>query len=68
MQSGVRVTSLVMNRLQFCWQMTSSKVMYLLLTQMVKEFDRLRASMMAIVEVPKEETYRYGIIESRESV
>ncbi len=35
-----------------------------LLHQMVKEFDRLRASLMAIVEVPKEETYRYGIIEA----
>ena len=35
-----------------------------LLHQMVKEFDRLRASLIAIVEVPKEETYRYGIIEA----
>lgn len=34
------------------------------LHEMIKEFDRLRASMMAIVEVPKEETYRYGIIEA----
>ena len=34
------------------------------LHQMINEFDRLRASMMAIVEVPKEETYRYGIIEA----
>ena len=33
---------------------------------MVNEFDRLRASMMAIVEVPKEETYRYGIIEAEQ--
>lgn len=38
-----------------------------LLTQMVKEFDRLRASMMAIVEVPQEETYRYGIIEGKKA-
>lgn len=34
------------------------------LHQMIKEFDRLRASMVATVEVPKEETYRYGILET----
>ncbi|NNK95031.1 MAG: UTP--glucose-1-phosphate uridylyltransferase GalU [Desulfobacterales bacterium] len=37
------------------------------LYQMINEFDRLRASMMAIVEVPKEETSRYGIIEGEEA-
>ncbi len=34
------------------------------LHQMVKEFDRLRASMVAIIEVPKEETSKYGILEA----
>lgn len=38
------------------------------LQQMIKEFDRLRASMMAIVEVPQEETSRYGIIEAKEEL
>lgn len=33
------------------------------LRQMINEFDRLRASMVAAVEVPKEETNRYGILE-----
>ncbi len=37
------------------------------LHQMIQEFDRLRASMMAIVEVPSEETDRYGIIEPDQS-
>jgi len=35
-----------------------------LLKQMISEFDRLRASMMAIIEVPKEDTSQYGIIEA----
>ena len=34
------------------------------LHQMINEFDRLRASMMAIIEVPREDTSRYGIIEA----
>jgi UTP--glucose-1-phosphate uridylyltransferase len=34
------------------------------LHQMIKEFDRLRASMVAIIEVPKEETSKYGILEA----
>ena len=35
-----------------------------LLFQMINEFDRLRASIVAAVEVPKEETSRYGILET----
>ena len=34
------------------------------LHQMINEFDRLRASMMAIIEVPSDETDKYGIIEA----
>lgn len=34
------------------------------LYQMTKEFDRLRASMVAAIEVPKEETSKYGILET----
>jgi UTP--glucose-1-phosphate uridylyltransferase len=34
------------------------------LFQMMKEFDRLRASMVAAVEVPRVETYKYGILET----
>lgn len=34
------------------------------LHEMVMEFDRLRASMVAIIEVPKEETSKYGILEA----
>ncbi len=34
------------------------------LHQMVKEFDRLRASTVAVIEVPKEETSRYGILDA----
>lgn len=34
------------------------------LHQMVKEFDRLRASMVAIFEVPREDTSKYGILEA----
>ncbi len=37
------------------------------LQQMIREFDRLRASIMAIIEVPKEETSRYGIIEAEQA-
>ncbi len=35
-----------------------------LLYQMVKEFDLLRASIVAAVEVPREDTSRYGILET----
>ena len=35
-----------------------------LLYQMINEFDRLRASIVAAVEIPREETYRYGILET----
>ncbi|MBL4901146.1 MAG: UTP--glucose-1-phosphate uridylyltransferase GalU [Desulfocapsa sp.] len=34
------------------------------LQQMIKEFDRLRSSMVATVEVPREETSRYGILDA----
>ncbi len=34
------------------------------LHQMVKEFDRLRASTVAVIEVPREETSRYGILDA----
>ncbi len=34
------------------------------LHQMIKEFDRLRASTVAVIEVPKEETSRYGILDA----
>lgn len=34
------------------------------LYQMMKEFDRLRASMVATITVPKEETNRYGILDA----
>lgn len=34
------------------------------LHQMVKEFDRVRASMVATIEVPKEDTSKYGILEA----
>lgn len=34
------------------------------LHQMINEFDRLRASMVAIFEVPKEDTSKYGILEA----
>ena len=34
------------------------------LYQMIKEFDRLRASMVATINVPKEETNRYGILDA----
>ena len=36
------------------------------LHQMIKEFDRLRASTVAVIEVPKEETSRYGILDAEE--
>ena len=38
-----------------------------LLFQMINEFDRLRASIVAAVEVPREETYRYGILETEQA-
>lgn len=34
------------------------------LYQMMQEFDRLRASMVATIEVPREDTNRYGILET----
>ncbi len=34
------------------------------LHQMMKEYDRLRASTVAVIEVPKEETSRYGILDA----
>ena len=34
------------------------------LHQMIKEFDRLRASTVAVIEVPKEETSKYGILDA----
>ena len=37
------------------------------LKEMTREFDRLRASLMAIIEVPKEDTSRYGIIEAEQA-
>ncbi len=36
------------------------------LQQMIKEFDRLRASMVATITVPREELNRYGILEGDE--
>ncbi|MBM9520642.1 UTP--glucose-1-phosphate uridylyltransferase GalU [Desulforhopalus vacuolatus] len=36
------------------------------LYQMIKMFDRLRASMVATIEVPKEDTNRYGILSGEE--
>lgn len=38
------------------------------LAQMMQEFDRLRASIVAVVEVAKEETSRYGIIDPEQSL
>jgi len=37
------------------------------LHQMVNEFDRLRASMVAMIEIPKEDTSKYGILETEPS-
>lgn len=37
------------------------------LYQMMLEFDRLRASMVAAIEVPREETNKYGILEAEPS-
>ncbi len=34
------------------------------LHQMINEFERLRASTVAVIEVPKEETSRYGILDA----
>ncbi len=34
------------------------------LFEMIKEYDRLRASTIAVIEVPKEETSRYGILDA----
>lgn len=34
------------------------------LAQMIREFDRVRASLVAAVEVPKEDTYKYGILDA----
>ncbi len=38
------------------------------LHQMIKAFDRLRASTIAVIEVPREETHRYGILETEPAV
>jgi UTP--glucose-1-phosphate uridylyltransferase len=38
------------------------------LAQMVKAFDRLRASIAAVIEVPHEETSKYGIIDVDETI
>ncbi len=37
------------------------------LYQMILEYDRLRASLVAAIEVPKEHTHRYGILEAEEA-
>lgn len=37
------------------------------LYQMINEFDRLRATMVATIEVPKEDTNKYGILEPDDS-
>lgn len=37
------------------------------LGQMINEFDRLRASTVAVIEVPKEETSRYGILDAKDT-
>lgn len=37
------------------------------LHQMIKEFDRVRASTVAVIEVPKEETSRYGILDAEKT-
>lgn len=34
------------------------------LHQMIKEFDRVRASLVATIEIPKEDTSKYGIIDA----
>lgn len=38
------------------------------LHQMISEFDRLRASTVAVIEVPKEETSKYGILDAESPV
>jgi UTP--glucose-1-phosphate uridylyltransferase len=37
------------------------------LHQMINEFDRLRASTVAVIEVPKDETSRYGILDAEQT-
>jgi UTP--glucose-1-phosphate uridylyltransferase len=37
------------------------------LEQMIGEFDRLRASTVAVIEVPREETFRYGILDAKQT-
>ncbi len=37
------------------------------LGQMINEFDRLRASSVAVIEVPNEETSRYGILDAKDT-
>ncbi|MDH5298368.1 MAG: UTP--glucose-1-phosphate uridylyltransferase GalU [Desulfobulbaceae bacterium] len=39
-----------------------------LLVEMVREFDRLRASVVAVIEVDPEETSRYGILDVEETI
>ena len=36
------------------------------LSQMINRFDRLRASLVAVMEIPKDQTDRYGILDARE--
>ena len=36
------------------------------LSQMINRFDRLRASLVAVMEVPKDQTDRYGILDAHE--
>ena len=38
------------------------------LYQMIQQFDRLRASTIAVIEVPREETSRYGILKTDEPI
>ena len=37
-----------------------------ILTQMVKLYEKYKCSIVAIMEVPKEETYKYGVIDGKE--
>ncbi len=37
------------------------------LHQMIREYDRLRASLVAAIEVPREHTHRYGILEAEKA-
>ncbi len=37
------------------------------LHQMIQEFDRIRASTVAVIEIPKEETSKYGILDAEQT-